>query len=172
MSEPIRPADEDDEPALTAAGHVERRRDGFVTRAEFRGWRNRAAALFLALAAISCFAAYLGWHAGRESTNGLRRNSTAAQLQTCLAGAELRIAVAGGFDQLRRLAVQRATPKQLERFIRATQPALDVLLSQAAGREFHAPLPPGEVNAAVRASVRDLAAIRCAARAAAAASTS
>jgi hypothetical protein len=151
---------------ITSKGNPERRRAGYMTRHEFAQWRNRAAVLFLLLAFVSSAAAYIAYRAGRDSTNGLRQNSSQAALLTCLAGGELRIAVASGFDQLRRLAVQDATPAQLARFIKATQPAIDELLTQAAGKAYHAPLPPGEVNEAVRAHVRDLSAARCAHRAA------
>jgi hypothetical protein len=144
-----------------------------VTRGEFRRRGRNDRLLFLALALISCIAAFMGYKAGQDSQNGLAHSGARAAFDTCVAGAELRTAVATGLDDLRSLAITRRVPQKVrDRFVRQTQPAIDRLLTQAAygtdrerrGRTFHAPVPPGSVTPDVTAQVRSLSLARCTAR--------
>lgn len=152
----------DDDTDLTPAGHEERRRNQYVTVEQFAQWRRRAVLAFVALTLISTLAAYLGYTAGRDSDHGLRKNSRAFSLSSCVGGGELRIVIARGFDELRTLAIPKGAPASRVRpFIERTQPAIDRLLSQAAGQRFRAPLPPGTVSPDVIDEVRMLARQRC-----------
>jgi hypothetical protein len=164
----------------TASGHPERRREArrhkdrrrdeqkreFVTRKEFDSWVFRLMLAFLASTAIASAAAYVGYKSGQDSQNGLKSNGAQATYDTCVSGAELRLAVAKGEDDLRSLALTAEVPKKVrDAFIVRTQPAIDTLLTQAAGKPYHAPLPPGTVTLSVITDVRALAALRCEKRA-------
>lgn len=154
------PADDGDEPT-TEKGLPERRRSRYVTRSEFKWWRRRATIAFVALTLVSSLAAYLAYNAGKRATSNLTAAGRDATTKSCLSGVDLRIAVATGLDDLRQLAVSNATEAQRDPFIAITQPSIDRLLSQAAGRPFHAPLPPGTVTASVADQVREQGVQRC-----------
>lgn len=155
-----------------------RRRDSEpVTRAEFEQWLwRRAVPALLIIAAVASLAAYLSFDAGRNSRNGLARAGAQSSFDTCVSGADLRVTIAKGLDDLRSLAINpRRVPEAVaDRFTQQTQPAIDTLLTQAAfgttakeraHRQYHAPLPPGTVTPEVVAEVHDLALERCTTRA-------
>lgn len=149
----------------------------YVTREEYerrhKAVRDRMWKLFLLSAAVSSLAAGIGYvkYAAVQRAQ-VQANRTTA-LQQCLSGGELRVAIAKGTDDLRRLAAglkpDEAPKGRVLVFIRATQPAVDELLTQAAygtkqearGRTFSAPLPPGTVSQAVIEEVGKLSEERC-----------
>jgi hypothetical protein len=139
---------------LTDAGNAERR-------------RNRATLAFVLLAFVSSGAGYLAYEAGKSATGNLQAAGRDATTKSCLSGLDLRIAVAAALDDLRQLAVSGAPQMRRDQFIAVTQPSIDRLLSQAAGHEFHAPLPPGKVSAIVADQVRGFGVQRCQERTAA-----
>lgn len=166
---------------VTEAGHPERRRferrrksrradergHEPLTRGDFARWVNRRALpAFVVLTLVSTAAGFLGYSAGQDSQRGLKRQGIEATKGNCISGGEMRIAVANGFDDLRWQAVRPGTSSRVViPFIARTQPAIDTLLTQAAGREYHAPLPPGRVTSSVVFEVRRLSALRCQLRA-------
>lgn len=148
--------------AQTPAGREERRRAQYVTAEQFAHWRARAVFAFAVLTLVATLAAWLAYDAGRDSDTGLRSNAQEFSLASCIGGGELRIVIARGFDELRTLAIPKGAPVERVRpFIERTQPAIDRLLTQAAGQRYRAPLPPGTVSPDVLNEVRMLARKRC-----------
>lgn len=124
-----------------------------VVRAQvFRRWRRRATAAFVGLALVSGLGIYLATNA-----------QSSAITRSCVDRADVRIAVAIGFDELRRLAIQEPKSAQeraaVSAYIERTQGPIDRLLSDAAGAAFKTKgeLTPGQIE-----RVRSLAAGRCA----------
>jgi hypothetical protein len=129
------------------------------------GWRRYAtigtvAVAFLLSGAFASFAVWYAWQKDRDTA----RNQI---LTTCLNGGEFRILVAQSNDRIRlaliSLAADQESP-QVKRFLKATQPAIDDFLSQAAGETYRAPRTgktPGEVTDTVVEEVRRLSAKRC-----------
>lgn len=165
-----------DEPDVTAAGNEERRRGAdrrdepqYITRKEFErrasGLRFRMMVALLLVAFAAAVAAWLGYKAGQDSQNGLVRAGREATTRNCISGGDARIATAKGFDDLRRLAIGLQTGERPRgddlKFIVATQPAIDRLLTQAAGKRYRAPLPPGTVSRRVVEQVQALSVLRC-----------
>jgi hypothetical protein len=149
--------------AKTGSGLPERRRDNYVTVEQFRSMVNRFLVIFLLTGVLSAVAAFLSYQAGQNDAKSSRR----ASVETCRSGTDLRIATAAGLESLRSLAVEYGQSSTRERalFIGRTQPPIDELLSQAAGVEYHAPIPPGSVTPKVRQEVLELAEERCQKRA-------
>jgi hypothetical protein len=106
---------------------------------------------FVALTVVSSASAYLSYKVGADDT----RNR-------CLDGGEFRLVVARSFDDLRRLAIADAPERYRGVFIARTQPAIDRVLSQTAGRTFHVPLPSGRITPAIERQIKRLTATRCA----------
>lgn len=142
---------------LTPSGHPERRKKKYLSVEQFEAWRrrarNRLVVAWLLLAGVSSFAAWVGYEAGRDT-----------DLRSCTSGAEFRVTVAAGFDDLRRLAigVQPGTKPDSDEldFLQATQPAVDRLLTQAAGSPIH-PGGDGEVTQQVIDNTLAMAHERC-----------
>lgn len=166
------------DPTVTASGNEERRRgsdrrrDSYITRDEFErraaGLRLRMMVALLLVALGATFAAYLGYRAGQDSQAGLLQQGRQATTRNCVSGGDARLATAKGFDDLRRLAIgltpgEKARGRDL-RFLQATQPAIDRLLSQAAGKPYHV-RSPGTVTRKVLDAVGALSVERCRRRA-------
>jgi hypothetical protein len=117
---------------------VERRRTEYLTCDEFRSWKRRATAAFLLLVAVSVAAAYLGYHAGRQSDANIAQSGADAVFRSCVSRADIRITVADALDDLRSAAVRPDAPKaETDAFFERTQAPLNDLLALPAGRELH-----------------------------------
>jgi hypothetical protein len=148
---PVKPTEAE---IAEAQAQPERRRVPYAKVSDMHGLRNRMILALLFLAAVSSFAVWRVVQEGKDT-----------DMANCVNGREFRILVAQSNDQLRRAAVglvpgQNANPR-VKRFLIATQPAIDGLLTQAAGKPVHAHGPGGEVNAATIREAQRMARARC-----------
>lgn len=145
---------------LTPAGHEERRRTLYVKRSEWERSKRRTWIAYLLVVAASAAGLYLAIHANDRTT----RNGADAVRRSCLSRAELRLTVAGAIDELRRLAIEHASPAEQLAFLRTTQLPIDRLLSEAAGSPMHAP-PQTPLPRVLIDAARGRAVLRCEAEA-------
>lgn len=128
----------------------------------FARWRRRATIAFVALMLVSAVAAYLAQHAGSSSATNLRLEARRAVVRSCNDRADVRIAVAVGFDELRRFALReprsKAEKEASAAFIERTQVPIDRLLTEAAGATVKT---VGELRPEQIDTVRKLGEDRC-----------
>lgn len=134
-----------------------------VVRAEvFRRWRRRATAAFVGLMVVSSAGIYLAENSRSSSDRNLRAEAHRAVTRSCQDRADVRITVAVGFDELRRLAITEPRTAeeraQIAAFLERTQVPIDRLLSEAAGATVKT---KGELRPDQIENVRDLATRRC-----------
>lgn len=125
---------------------------------------------FVISGVIASGAAWVGWRAGQDSDHDIAVSTWRSDLNGCNNGGDFRIAIAKSMDELRRTAVGlpadaparngHLEPRD-ERFLKITQEAIDRLLTQAAGKPYRAPHPPGAVTERVITEVRALSEVRC-----------
>lgn len=140
------------------------RYEAFVReRARFGSWRRRATAAFVFLTVVSTLAAWLGYDAGRDANVGIQAEAQRTVYSSCIDRADLRIAVAVGFDKLRRLALPpNISHARQDEYLERTQEPINVLLTEAAERPVNT---RGAIGESTLASVRENVERRCSARA-------
>lgn len=135
----------------------------------FVRYQHRALGAFLAVVAMTVVAGYIGWNADANT----HRQTVERRLAGCVDRADIRIAVAQGLDELRRVAVQppagtKLTDEQragLASYIERTQVPINRLLVAAAGSPLLAQVadarPAGAVTDAQVDAIRGAVQVRC-----------
>ena len=143
----------------------ERRRTKYAKQSDLISLRRRMTLGLLVVAAVASLSAYLGYRANENGNDHDRAAQKRDTMRTCLSGGELRVLIAQSNDLLRRSAVglvpgEDANPR-VARFLVATQPAIDDLLTQAAGKPYHIEPLGGELTSATTDRVLSLSRARC-----------
>lgn len=127
----------------------------------FHRWRKRTGLrLGIAFVGLTIASVTAGLLANNASDN-LAVQARTEVARSCADRAELRIAVAVGFDELRRTAIADQGAAAQTAFLLRTQPPVDRLLSEAAGATIRAEVTPRGIRGADLKEVRDLAETRC-----------